>query len=194
MRRRILPVLVTVLGCVIWTTTLASGAGPSPGLSQGWDGLASGKVRYVSVPAGGSTSIQVISRAGGRVLRHMTLRGTWGIPLVAYAGTAEGLFPDGRTLLLAQPLYSGQTLRASTRFALVDTRKMKVRGNIRLKGAFTFDALSPNASEDAETDAEKSLAELNDIFSASASALSASRRLHWLHERIERPWSLRSGF
>jgi hypothetical protein len=144
MRRRILLALATGLGCAIAVTGTASGAGPSPGLTQGWDGLANGKVRYVSVPTGGWTSIQVINRSGGRVVRHMSLKGTWGIPLVAFDGTAEGLLPDGRTLLLAQPLFSGQTLRKTTSFALVDVKKMKLRGTIHIKGAFSFDALSPD--------------------------------------------------
>jgi hypothetical protein len=72
----------------------------------------------------------------------MRINGSWGIPLVAYDGTAEGLFPNGRTLLLAQSLYDGQTLRTTTKFTLVDTRRMKVSRRIQLKGAFTFDALS----------------------------------------------------
>ena len=140
--RRMLVGLVAVLVSAAAVVAGASGAGPSPGLSQGWKGVVSGKVRYVALPASGSTSVQAITRDGGRVLRHMTLKGTWGIPLVAYDGTAEGLSANGRTLLLAQPLYDGQTLRTTTKFALVDTRKMKLRSNIRLKGAFAFDALS----------------------------------------------------
>ena len=71
----------------------------------------------------------------------MSLKGSWGIPLVAFDGTAQGLLPDGRTLLVAQPIYKGQGLRKSTSFAFVDTRKMKVLRKITLKGAFSFDAL-----------------------------------------------------
>jgi hypothetical protein len=129
--------------CAVWTA-VASGAGPSPGLSQGWDGVASGNVRYVTVPAGASTSVMAIERSGGRVLRHMSLAGTWGIPLVAFDGTAEGLLRDGHTLLLARPLFTDHGgLRKTTVFKLVDVRKMKPHGTIRLSGAFSFDALSP---------------------------------------------------
>ena len=142
--RRILLVLVGSTAFVLAAASLAGGAGPSPGLSQGWDGLASGNMRYVSVPAGGSTSVQAINRRGGRVVGHMSLKGTWGIPLVAFDGTAEGLLADGRTLLLAQPLFQQQGLPKTTTFTLVDVRRMKVRGTIRLRGAFTFDALSAN--------------------------------------------------
>ncbi len=118
MRRRILLGLAIGVGCVVAVTTTASGAGPGPGLSQGWDGLTRGNERYVTVPAGASTSIQVINRNGGRVLRFMSIKGTWGIPLVAYDGTTAGFLPDGRTLLLAQPVYSGQGLRNGWAYTL----------------------------------------------------------------------------
>ncbi|MFL5969730.1 MAG: hypothetical protein ACJ74L_09045 [Gaiellaceae bacterium] len=145
MRRRILTLVALGLAGAIGATNAASAGGPSAGLSQGWDGLVRGNVRYVSVPAGGATSVQKINRQGGRVLAHMTLKGTWGIPRVAFDGSAEGLFPDGRTLLLAQNVFLGQSLRQTTTFKLVDLRKMKVRGTIRIPGAFAFDALSPDA-------------------------------------------------
>jgi hypothetical protein len=141
---KMLALLGAVSACAVAVVATASGAGPSPGL-QSQAGLVSGKVRYVATPTGSRTAIEVTARDGSRVLRQMTIKGAWGIPLVAYDGTAEGLFPDGRTLLLAQSLYKGQTLRTTTRFTLVDTRRMKVRSSIRLKGAFTFDAVSPDA-------------------------------------------------
>ena len=144
MRRRILLGLAVGVGCLAAVATAASGAGPGPGISQGWDGLTRGNERYVTVPAGAATALEVIKRDGGRVLRFMNIKGTWGIPLVAYDGTASGLLPDGRTLLLAQPLYAGQGLRKHTSFTLIDVRKMKRLKTIRLDGAYSFDALSPN--------------------------------------------------
>jgi hypothetical protein len=143
MRKRILVVLAAGVACAIGAS-LALGAGPSPGLSFGGNGVSKGNVRYVTVLTGKSTLVTKINRQGGRVMRSMTLKGAWGIPLVAFDGTAEGLLADGRTLLLAQPLFSGQTLRRNTTFTLVDVAKMKVRGTIRLPGAYSFDALSPD--------------------------------------------------
>ena len=143
MRKRILVVLAAGVACAIGAS-LALGAGPSPGLSFGGNGVSKGNVRYVTVLSGKSTLVTKISRQGGRVLRSMTLKGAWGIPLVAFDGTAEGLLADGRTLLLAQSLFSGQTLRKNTTFTLVDVTRMKVRGKIRLQGAYSFDALSPD--------------------------------------------------
>jgi hypothetical protein len=142
MRRRILLVLALAVGCAVWTTTLASGAGPSPGLTSASAGLTSGKLHFVAQPASTTTEIQVLNNKTSRVLRHMRVKGIWGIPLVAYDGTAEGLFPNGRTLLLAQPLSDGMPIRATTKFTLVDTQKMKVTRRIQLKGSFTFDAVS----------------------------------------------------
>jgi hypothetical protein len=144
MRRRILLVLALAAACAVWMTTLASGAGPSPGLTPGPVGLTEDNLRYLALSASRTTEVQVVRSQSGQVLRHMRVQGIWGIPLVAYDGTAEGLFPNGRTLVLAQNLYQGQALRERTTFTLVDTRRMKVTRRIQLKGAFTFDAVSRN--------------------------------------------------
>ena len=144
MRRRIMLVLAVGGACALWATALAGGAGPSPGLALGGNGIASGNVRYVTLQAGKSTLLTKIDRRSGRVLRSLTLKGVWGVPLVSFDGTAEGLFAGGRTLLLAQSLFSGQTLRKNTAFTLVDVNRMKVRATIRLPGAYSYDALSPD--------------------------------------------------
>lgn len=147
MRRTILLALAAGVMAVMWSATAASGAGPSPGLSQSPSGLKSGKVRFVALPAGKSmTLLQVLSADGSRILREKTMKGTWGIPLVAHDGTAEGLLPGGRTLVLAQNIYTSQGgLRKTTTFKLVDVRKLKVIRAIRLDGAFGFDAVSRDA-------------------------------------------------
>lgn len=142
--RRILLVLAAAT-CALWATTLAGGAGPSPGLALGGNGVASANARYVTVQAGTSTVLTKIDRKNGRVLRSLTLKGVWGIPLVSFDGTAEGLFAGGQKLLLAQSLFTNNgNLRKSSAFTLVDARKLKVRGTIRLSGAYSFDALSPD--------------------------------------------------
>ena len=142
MRTRILLAVAVGVGCLLAVITGATAAGPSPGLSA--DGLAQGNLRYMTLPAGASTSLEVIRRDGGRVLRFMTIKGNWGIPLVAYDGTAGGLLPDGRTLLLAQTIYTGDGFRKHTSFTFVDVREMKRLGTITMPGPFAFDALSPN--------------------------------------------------
>ena len=106
--------------------TAASGdGGPGPGVAQGWDGITRGNERYVAVPTAGWTSIQVINRNGGRVVRWMSIKGFWGIPIVAYDGTPGGLLRDNRTLLLAQGP-TGRVLPKYSSFAFVDVRKMRL--------------------------------------------------------------------
>lgn len=144
MRTRFVFLLAATATAVVWSTTAASGAGPSPGVSQGGAGLRSGEVRYVASPAGGSTLVQATDR-DGRALHQLTVRGTWGLPLVAYDNTVEGLVNGGRNLLLAQQIYTGDgRLRKPTTFKLLDARTLKVMRVIRLAGTFSFDAASPD--------------------------------------------------
>ena len=144
MRTRILLLGALGAACLLAVTTAATGAGPSPGLSLGSGGLINGNERYVTVPTGAQTTIEVIKRGGGTVLRFMTIDGSWGIPLVAFDGTTGGLMPDGRRLILAQSIYTGEGFRKRTSFTFVDIRKMKRLGTLSLPGTFAFDALSPN--------------------------------------------------
>jgi hypothetical protein len=137
--------VVTIAICMGFAAAPASAGGsggPGAGVQQGWDGLANGAVRYVAVPAGGSTSVEVIRRQDGRVLQFMAVKGTWGIPVVAWDGTAAGLMGDGHTLLLGEAAV-GPTLRKHSSFALVDMKKMRVVRKLRLPGHQVFDALSP---------------------------------------------------
>jgi DNA-binding beta-propeller fold protein YncE len=145
MRRQILIVLAAAVACAVGATTAASAGGPSPGITQGQNGVVRGNLRYVAQAAGASTSVQAIDRESGSVVRSMKLAGTWGVPVVDFHQTTEGLFPDGRTLLLAQQIFNGQTLRKNTRFTLVDVQKMRVSRTIRIRGAMAFDAVSPDS-------------------------------------------------
>lgn len=123
----------------------ASGnGGPLPGVVQGWDGVARGDVRYVAIPTGEQTVVQVIKRSSGRVLRWTFVEGNFGIPQVAFDGTTDGLSRDGRTLVL-EDVAASQTLTKSTTFAVVDVRRFRLRTTIKLRGDFAFDALSPGA-------------------------------------------------
>lgn len=145
MRRRIFLVLAAAVAAIVWSTTAASGAGPSPGVSQGGAGLKSGNVRYMAVQSGASTIVEALSK-DFRVLRQMRVKGAWGFPLVAFDQTVEGLVRGGRTLVLAQQIYLADgRLRQTTSFKLVDAKKMKVTRSIDLAGTFSFDAVSPDA-------------------------------------------------
>jgi hypothetical protein len=146
MSRRLLIIAVAIT--VIATAAgigagVAAASGPSPGVSAGWDGIATpnGQFRYVTLPGTNETELAVIRTRDGRVLRYGTLAGSFGIPMVTYSGTTDGLSRDGRSLVLETPPPATTT----TSFAIVDTKKLSVRQQIVLKGTWSFDALSPDA-------------------------------------------------
>jgi hypothetical protein len=144
MARRLLATIAIGVACAAGAATALGDGGPGAGVQQGWDGVESGAVRYVAVPAAGWTTVQAIRRQDGRVLQFMALKGTWGIPVVAYDGTTAGLMPDGRTLLLGEAT-AGPFLRKHSSFALVDMKKMRITRKLKLPGHQIFDALSPDA-------------------------------------------------
>src|SRR5919198_3717217 len=115
MSRRLLSLAaVGLLAAATGAATALGDGGPNPGTMQGWDGIAANSaVRYVAVPAGDRTVVEAISRLNGRVIRFTTVRGNLGIPMVAFDGTAGGLSPDGKTLVLADA-YVGPVLRKTS--------------------------------------------------------------------------------
>ena len=62
---------------------------------------ASGKVRYQALTAGPGTTVAAIRVRDGAVLRWTYLRGTFGIPAVAWDGSTGGLARNGRRLVLS---------------------------------------------------------------------------------------------
>jgi hypothetical protein len=143
------PFLVLVLALTAATAPVAArgDGGPGAGVSWGENGVESarGQVRFVAVPSGRGTLVEVVRVVGGRVLRWRTLDGLYGVPAVTLFGTGSGLSPDGRSLVLASfPAIPGQ--RLVTRFVVLDTRDLRVRARIALHGPFTFDAMSRNGS------------------------------------------------
>jgi hypothetical protein len=147
MRMRLLITVFVVAGTAAGTA--AGGAlgngGPSPGVLRGWTGVLApgGDVRYVALPAGRSTVVASVRVRGGRVVRFASLLGSFGVPLVAYDGTAGGLSADGRTLVLGSTAVG---FRASSRFAVLNAKSLRREHVVALPGTFSFDALSPDAS------------------------------------------------
>jgi hypothetical protein len=145
MSRRMLGLAVVGLLCAVSGSASALGdGGPGPGVVQGWDGVARGKIRYVAFATGKGTVIEAITKRGGRVLRYAMIDGNYGIPLVANDGTTDGLSHDGRTLVLGD-VNSSPTLTKQSTFAVVDVRTLRLRHVIHLRGDFAYDALSPGA-------------------------------------------------
>jgi hypothetical protein len=120
----------------------AGKGGPTPGVVTGWDGAVDGAnaVRYVAMPAVKTTAVAAVRTRDGRVLRYGTIRGAFGIPLVAFDGTAEGISRDGRTLVLAEV----GVRQSETRFAVLSTRTLRLKKAITLPGLWAYDALSPD--------------------------------------------------
>jgi hypothetical protein len=142
--RRAIVVLVALSSIVVAEAVSAAG-GPSPGVQTGWDGIRAGSVRYVALPTGASTAVAAIRVSDGRVVRYATVPGSFGVPLVSFDGQAGGLSTDGRTLVLAgfaPPAAKG----ATTEFAVLTPRSLKLRRHFTLNGSFAYDALSPDGS------------------------------------------------
>lgn len=145
MTSRRLTVALALTICALLLPSARADRGPSPGVTLGWDGLVApgGAVRYVALPAGASTTIAVISTHTGRVENFGLLHGGWGIPTVAFDGSSDGLSRDGKTLVLGEQPRS-PNLRAHSSFAVVSTKSLRIQHVIRLRGDFSFDALSPD--------------------------------------------------
>ena len=136
-------VLVTALAAVWAAVAAADGGGPSPGESFGSPGVVGpkGTIRYVTVPAGRGTLLEAVSTRTGMVQRWRYLRGSFGIPLVAFDNQGGGLSRSGRRLVLV----SHQSTEL-TRIAVVDPATLRPRTRLRLAGWWAFDALSPTGS------------------------------------------------
>jgi hypothetical protein len=133
-----------VIAATAATCAAAAGGGPSPGVSFGAKGVSDGSRRYVALPAGRRTVVQAIQMRGGRVVSFNSIPGTYGIPQIAFDGSTGGLSWDGSTLVLASSP-SGPGVSYS-RFAVLDTGTLRAQQTVALKGTWSYDALSPDAS------------------------------------------------
>jgi hypothetical protein len=142
LRRLLLPLLVLLL----LPPAAAAGDGPPTSRDAGRDGVLepSGRERLTALFTSFHTVLARTQTDGGRVVQAEVLPGTWGVPVVAYDGTAGGLSADARTLVLMQP--ARRLPRRLSRFAVVEVRGLALRRRIVLEGDWSFDALSPDAS------------------------------------------------
>jgi hypothetical protein len=119
--------------------------GPSlPALEGTSIGTAPDAARYSTKLAGATTHVEQLN--GGQVTRTLTLDGRWGLQLVTLGGTLTGLSPNGRVLVLSDNVSGGTTLRSRSRFAVVDTRAMRLTQTVALRGDYAVDALSPKGN------------------------------------------------
>jgi hypothetical protein len=145
--RLALILLPCVVAAGIVTAAAAGDGGPSPGIMVGWDGVRapSDPVRYVALTGNGSTVLGAIRVRDGRVVRYATLRGAFGVPLVAFDGTAGGLSHDRRTLVLSSYTPRGLA-KPVTHFAVVRAKTLRAKQRIDLPGVWAFDAVSPDGA------------------------------------------------
>jgi hypothetical protein len=137
----------TALAAVGVFTGVGLAGGPSPGVLFAGEGVVSpnGAVRYVAYAKGSSTIVAAVLTSTGRTARWGSLSGAYGVPLVTFNGQTAGLTPDGKTLVLGSQPYQGPVTDSSTsRFVVLDTRTLRVRSTVSLRGHFSFDAISPN--------------------------------------------------
>ena len=145
------PVLAIVAAAVAVGVFAAGAAGNgspySPGLVQGWAGVAGpgGTIRYLTVATNRQTIVMAVRVRDGRVLRTNTIHGFYGVPIVTYDGRTGGVSRDGRTLVLSSyGPYPGNA--GVTELVTLDTRSLKPRREFELSGSWAFDAISPDAS------------------------------------------------
>jgi hypothetical protein len=127
------------LGIVV---SSAVGAGPAPGVLQGAPGISvAGRAHVVATPLQGKTRVELIRDGDHAVLRTRLVAGKLGVPQTTLFGAVEGTWAKGRRLMLSTSIYDNGT---STRFVVLDTRTLTTVRTIVLRGAFAFDALSPD--------------------------------------------------
>jgi hypothetical protein len=137
MRTRLLTVLTAASLAAAFVASVAIAAGPTPGFSP--DGVLGPKreVQYVAVSSGGTTTVRAIRMRDATTLRSARLKGVFGVPQVAYDGSAGGVTHDGRLLVLAT------NPARSTRFVVLATKTLKVVQSFSLRGTWGYDAVSP---------------------------------------------------
>jgi hypothetical protein len=136
--------LLLVTAVALAPATAAADGLPVGNVDAGPTGVTTpgGADRIVTLAAGRQTVVARVSRSGGEVQASRVLPRSLAIPAVALDGSAGGLSADGRTVVVIQPRMGFP--RRVTRFAVLGTRHLQVRRRIRLRGDFSFDAISPD--------------------------------------------------
>lgn len=137
-----------LLTCFALVLVAAPAAAAADGLPLAVDSSPSGivdttgKWRFLAVPRQGRTAVMVQQVSNATVIQSNLLRGQFMVPAVAYDGSAGGLSANRHRLVLIQP--RTRFPRPTTTFALLDARGLALERRLRLRGDFSFDALSPD--------------------------------------------------
>jgi len=139
---RVVLLWLTSLSLVLAPAASADGKGAGS-LDASRQGVTDGEgSRYVAFPAFSGTTVAKLDTSGGQVKRATRLPGRMAIPAVAYDLSPGGLSADGGTLVLFRQTFAFPQRRSA--FAVLDTQRLRVRDWVRLEGAYSFDALSPD--------------------------------------------------
>jgi hypothetical protein len=142
--------MTTVVWVLLAQASLGAAVAAADGLpvlgvegSNGGVRSADGGLSYHTHRAGKDTLLLRRTR-DGRVVATRRLVGRLVVPVVAYDGSPSGLSADGRTLVLIRPRV--RFPQAATALAILATHGLRVRSHLRLRGDFSFDAISPDGN------------------------------------------------
>jgi hypothetical protein len=142
MTRLTLPLALALAATAIVPETARADGLPVVNIDAGPTGVASGATRYVTLNGPRGTTLAAIATKSGRIERWRYLHQRLTVPAVAFDGTPSGLSADGRTLVLIRPRLGFPQSR--TVLAILDARTLAPRRTVRLRGDFSFDAISPD--------------------------------------------------
>jgi DNA-binding beta-propeller fold protein YncE len=140
------PLVAALIAAGVAAPSAAADGLPVLGIDVGSTGVTTPQAvdRYVTIPSTGGTLVERIRRDGGQVLAASLFPGTYTIPAVAYDASPGGLSGDRHTLVLIEPRTSFP--RATTRLVVLHAPSLRYRTTIRLRGDFSFDAVSPDGT------------------------------------------------
>jgi len=132
-------ILVALAALVVVPAAL--GGYPSTFAMQGGTGVLSkdGETHFAALRFGADTRLV----ATGAKSIETTIPGSFGIPMLRDDRPALGMFRSGTKFLL-QSVAGDPRVVKTTSFRTVSTSDLKVLDTIRLKGIWSFDAVSPN--------------------------------------------------
>jgi hypothetical protein len=147
MRGRLMMPVALIVGVGVGVfAPAASGDGlPVPGVTVDPGGVTNGTDRFTTSRVGSNTVITRSRVDGGEILDIGRIPGEFTLPAVAVDGTPGGLSADGSSLVLIRPRAGFP--QSVTHLAVLDARRLAVHPRrLRLRGDFSFDAISPDGS------------------------------------------------
>jgi hypothetical protein len=134
-----LPTLTIAIAAAAALAVPAVGDGPPPGISEDGHGITSpdGKLRYLALNTSRATIVEAVSTRDGSLVTDTVLRGQLAIPAIGWK--ADGLSADGERIVLTAYPWSGRARFVVLRAPYLDHKRV-----VRLKGTWSYDAISPH--------------------------------------------------